>query len=407
MRKETEDDMVTTDMTRSAVLTYIGGHGPTSRADLARILGVSAALMTAITKGLLDDGLITELATSPSRGGRPARLLGLTTSSIGAIGVKLVADHITAVEVAIDGTVRRSATEPYSADAPDRLEQLVAILQEFIGHSASTRLLGIGVATPGQIETQSEGTVDSTQLNWSGVPIGATLRRAFDLPVLVDNNVNALASAQILYGQARGHANALVVTIGTGIGAGLIVDGAVYRGSHGVAGEIGHIPTEENGPLCQCGAHGCLEAVIGQQALVDEARARGVLAGREGIDQLIAHADNGETPAQAILSQAGHRLGRALAGVVNTLDCEVIIMLGEGISGWRHWMYGFEPAFRAGLIPAKRGVPVAVETWQDDRWAQGAACLVLGTPFDAQGISGEQGRRVRERLATRATGSVA
>jgi len=388
-----------TDMTRSAVLTFIGGHGPTSRSDLARTLGVSPALMTQVTKELLDDGLITELETSPSRGGRPARLLGLAASAGGAIGVKIVADHVTVVEVGIDGTVLRSATEPFSAADPDVLDALVAVLRPFIAKAVNSRLLGIGVATPGHVDEQSVGTVESTQLKWSKVPVGARLRREFNLPVLVDNNVNALATAEMLYGQARGHANALVVTIGTGVGAGIIVDGAVFRGHSGVAGEIGHIPTKENGPICQCGAKGCLEAVIGQQALVDTARAAGVLNGDEGIDQLIEHADTGQERAQEILAEAGHILGRALAGVVNTLDPEVLIILGEGISGWRHWMFGFEPAFRSGLVPAERGIPVAVEAWQDDRWAQGAACLVLGTPFDAQGVSGAQGQWVRERLA--------
>ncbi|MDR1237497.1 MAG: ROK family transcriptional regulator [Propionibacteriaceae bacterium] len=387
------------DMTRSAVLSFLGGHGPTSRADLARNLGVSPALMTQLTKDLLDQGLITEMEYSPSRGGRPARLLGLAVDAGDAIGVKVGMDHITAVECRIDGTMLRSATEPFDASAPSAVADLIAILRTFLDGSVSTRLLGIGVATPGNVDEQSAGTVDSTQLGWSRMPLGASLKAAFDLPVLVDNNVNALATAESLYGQAKHHDNALVVTIGTGIGAGLIADGAVYRGHAGVAGEIGHIPTVENGPLCQCGAHGCLEAVIGQQALVNIARQRAVLTANEGIDVLRDRADSGDAKAEQIFAEAGHLFGRALAGVVNFFDPEVVIVSGEGAESWRHWMYGFEPAFRSGLVPAKRGVPIAVETWQDDRWAQGAACLVLGTPFDEQGLSGVQGEWVRQRLA--------
>ena len=388
-----------TDMTRSAVLTFIGGHGPTSRTDLARALSVSPALMTQVTKELLRDGLIVALETSPSRGGRPARLLGLASSAGRAIGVKVVADHVTIVEAGIDGTVLRSATEPFSASDSDPMDSLIGLLRDFIASTVSVRFLGIGVATPGNVDDQSVGVVSSTQLGWCEVPLGSRLRSAFNLPVLVDNNVNALAAAEILYGQARGHSDALVVTIGTGVGAGIIMDGAVYRGHSGVAGEIGHIPTIENGPLCQCGARGCLEAVIGQQALVETACTAGVLAKDDGIAQLVEHADNGDQSAQKILADAGHLLGRALAGVVNTLDPEVVILLGEGVSGWQHWMDGFEPAFRAGLVPAEKAIPVTVEAWQDDRWAQGAACLVLGTPFDAQGVSGAQGRWVREILA--------
>jgi predicted NBD/HSP70 family sugar kinase len=386
-------------MTRSAVLTHIGCHGPTSRADLARRLGVSPALMTQVTKDLIADGLISETELSPSRGGRPARLLGLVADAGGAIGVKVVADHVTMVELGIDGSVLRSAVEPFTARSDTAAYDLIGLLRGFLAGAVSGRLLGIGVGAPGNVDRQAAGTVESTQLGWSQLPLGMELRQAFDLPVLVDNNVNALAAAEILYGQARGHLDALVVTIGAGVGAAIIADGVVLRGHSGAAGEIGHIPVVESGPLCQCGARGCLEAVIGQDALVAEARRQGVLTGRESIDALRQRADAGCQEAQDIFAQAGHLLGRVMAGLVNTLDPEVVIVSGEGVANWRHWMFGFEPALRSGLIPAQRGVPVSVETWQDDRWAQGAACLVLATPFDEQGLSGEQGRLVRERLA--------
>lgn len=388
------------DTTRSAVLTFIGGHGPTSRADLARHLGLSPALITQVTKGLLTDGLITELETSPSRGGRPARLLGLVADAGGAIGVKVVVDHVTMVEVGIDGSVVRSATEPFDSFDPDATDHLVDLLRVFISGSVSTRLLGIGTATPGSVDDQAVGTIESTQLGWHHMPLGQVLREAFDLPVLVDNNVNALATAETLYGQARGREDVLVVTIGTGVGAGIIANGRVLRGQGGGAGEIGHIPVVEDGPLCQCGNRGCLEAIVGEQALVTEARRRGALSASEGVGALQSRADAGSGEAQAVFADAGHLLGRALAGVVNTLDPEVLIIMGEGAAAWSHWMYGFEPAFRSCLVPAKQGIPVAIETWQDDRWAQGAACLVLSTPFDAEGRSGDQGRWVRERLAT-------
>lgn len=104
--------------------------------------------------------------------------------------------------------------------------------------------------------------------------------------------------------------------------------------------------------------------------------------------------------------EAGHLLGRALAGVVNTMGPEAVIILGEGVSAWRHWNVGFEPAFLAGLTQRAKSVAVAVEDWQDDRWAQGAACLVLATPFDTDGLAGEQGRLVRERLAVPGQGGV-
>ncbi len=387
-----------TDVNRSAVLAQLGAQGPASRADLARSLGVSPALMTQLTKDLLTDGLIVELEHSPSQGGRPARMLGLAASAGRAIGVKVVADHVAFVEVGLDGAVMRSASEPFDATATTLLADLASLLERFIAGGADIRVLGIGVGVPGAVDRQGNGVVDSTQLGWNQVPVGETLRRALDLPVIVENNVNALAMAERLYGVGRRHDSFLVVTIGTGVGAGIVVDGVVLRGSSGGAGEIGHTPVLEDGPLCSCGNTGCLEAIIGEAALVRAGRDRGVIGAKAGIAALRAAADAGDPDAASIFSEAGHLLGRTLAGIVQALDPELVILLGEGTAAWPHWAFGFEPSFRASLLPLRRGIGVAVESWQDESWAQGAAALVLATPFDSEGVAGDQGRLVRERL---------
>ena len=387
-----------TDVNRSAILAQLGAHGPASRADLARVLDVSPALMTQLTRDLLADGLLQELEQAPSQGGRPARMLGIVSTAGHAIGVKVVLDHVAFVEVGIDGAVLRSASEPFDASSSTFLAELTVLLRRFIAGGTSTPVLGIGIGVPGSVDNQGSGLVDSAQLGWSQVPLGATLQRELDLPVLVENNVNALAMAERLYGVGRRHDNFLVVTIGTGVGAGIVVDGAVLRGSSGGAGEVGHIPVTEDGPVCSCGNRGCLEAYIGEAALLRSARTAGILGAEGGMTALGAAADAGNTAATAIFGQAGHRLGRALAGVVHTLDPEIIIVLGEGTSAWKHWSFAFELALRSALMPSRRQVAVAVENWQDESWAQGAAALVLATPFDSDGLAGDQGRLVRARL---------
>jgi predicted NBD/HSP70 family sugar kinase len=210
--------------------------------------------------------------------------------------------------------------------------------------------------------------------------------------------VNALAMAERLYGVGRRHESFLVVTIGTGVGAGIVVDGVVLRGFAGGAGEIGHLPVLDGGPLCSCGNHGCLEAIIGEAALVHTAQERGVIGEGAGVTALRAAADAGDARATEIFGEAGHLLGRSLAGIVHTLDPELVILLGEGTAAWPHWAYGFELALRSALLPSRRGIGVVVESWQDESWAQGAAALVLATPFDSDDVAGEQGRLVRERL---------
>lgn len=387
-----------TDINRSAILAHLGAQGPASRADLARMLGVSPAQVTQLSRELIADGLVQELENSPSQGGRPGRLLGVVSTAIRAIGVKVVVDHVAFVEVGVDGAVTRSGAEPFDALSNMAITNLIAILRRFIDGGSDTPLLGIGVGIPGTVNEQDAGVVDSTQLGWNQIPLGAALRQAFALPVVIDNNVNALSMAERLFGLGRNYQNFLVVTVGTGVGGGIVAGGAVLRGSAGGAGDLGHIPVSTDGPVCQCGNRGCLEAFIGEQTLVREAREQNIIGEHAGIQALKKAADSGDEAAQKIFGQAGEYLGRALAGAVNILDPEVVVLLGEGAAAWSHWSYGFEPAFRGSLVPGKRGVSVVVEPWQDDGWAQGAAALVLATSFDTEGIAGEQGRLVRERL---------
>lgn len=393
------------DVNRTAVLARLGAHGAASRADLARELGLSPALLTQLTRDLLREGLIEELEETSSKGGRPARLLGLVSRNLTALGVKVAPDHVAIVEVAIDGKVVRSETRPFEAISPLATSTLVTLVADFIARGSDTRILGVGVGLPGSVAEQGVGVVDSTQLGWNQVPLGEILRRSLDLPVVVENNVNALSAAELLYGQGRAHDDVLVVTVGNGVGAGLIAGGALVRGRAGGAGDLGHLPVREDGPLCQCGNRGCLEAIIGQTALVTDARSIRLIGASETIDDLRALADADNDGAREIFANAGHVFGRALAGAINLFDPAVVVLLGEGVQAWPHWAGTFERALRNALVPGKRGTPIVVESWQDDRWAQGAAALVLATPFDSDGVAGEQGRLVRERLAAPAEAS--
>ena len=391
------------DLVPSAILGLLGTRGPISRADVARALDVSPATVTQLTKDLIARGLVAELETAPSQGGRPGRLLGLVRSAGGVIGAKVTADHVAIVDVDLDGTVRDTTSHPFDPDAPDALDALGHILRAAIavhpGH-----LLGIGVGIPGSVDAQASGVVQAPTLGWTDARVGSVLRNALGVPVLVENDVNALAVAERLYGAGREHGSYLVITIGRGVGCGIVVDGSVYRGASGGAGEIGHVPVTLDGPLCGCGLRGCLEAHVGQDALLRSAVERGILDADGTATDLRQAADDGDPIAREIYREAGATLGRALAGVVHTIDPEVIVLLGEGIDAWGHWEPGFEPSFRGHLMPARRGIAFVVEPWDEDKWALGAAALVLATPFDATGASGDQGRLVRERLHAGARG---
>lgn len=385
------------DVVPSAILGLLGTRGPSSRADIARTLSVSPATVTQITKELIARNLVEELDSVPSQGGRPARLLGLVRSAGGAIGAKVTADHVAIVDVQLDGTVQTSTSQPFDATSPDALDRLCRILGSAV-EAHEGQLLGVGVGIPGSVDTQGSGVVDAPTLGWSDAQVGPMLRAALGVPVLVDNDVNTLAAAERIYGVGRHHSSYLVLTIGRGIGCGIVIDGNIYRGANGGSGEIGHIPVSDDGPDCACGARGCLEAIIGDAALVAEATARDVVGKRGTTADLLEAARANNVAAHEIYRNAGVILGRALAGVIQMLDPEVVVILGEGVSAWSFWEQGFEQSFRRHLMPSRRGIPFVVEPWTEDQWALGAASLVLGTPFDGSGNAGEQGRLVRARL---------
>ena len=385
------------DLVPSAILGLLGTRGPSSRADIARTLNVSPATVTQTMKELISRNLVEELDSVPSQGGRPARLLGLVRSAGGAIGAKVTADHVAIVDVQLDGTVRTSTTQPFDPTSPDALDRLCRILGSAV-EAHEGQLLGVGVGVPGSVDSQALGVVDAPTLGWSDAQVGPMLRAALGVPVLVDNDVNTLAAAERIYGVGQHHSSYLVLTVGRGVGLGIVIDGNIYRGANGGAGEIGHIPVSDDGPDCACGARGCLEAIIGDAALIREAIDRGIVGKRGTTAGLLKAARANNVAALEIYRNAGVLLGRALAGVIHTLDPEVVVILGEGVSAWSFWEQGFEQSFRRHLMPSRRGVPFVVEPWTEDQWALGAASLVLGTPFDATGNAGEQGRLVRARL---------
>jgi predicted NBD/HSP70 family sugar kinase len=395
------------DLSRSAVLALLGNRGPTSRADIARELGLSPAAVSQIMRRLLEQRMVEEVAQAPSSGGRPGSLIGLVGSAGRALGVKVAADHLVVVNVRLDGQMLSSKTMAFEAMAPDALPRLAA---ELVPHTAPNPdlppLLGVGVAVPGVVHRPDKGTVDADVLQWRQLPVGRYLRGVLGLPVVVENDVNALAVAEVLYGHGREVDDFLVLTIGRGIGMSIVTDRTIYRGGRGGAGEFGHVPMEDEGPLCQCGRHGCLEAWLGEPALERTARERGVVGPRQGFNALVGAADRGDRAACEILADAGRLLGRAVAGAANMLDPDRIVIAGEGIAHWIHWDAAFRAEFARRQVRRGDGIVVVVDTWDDSSWAQGAAALVLAAPFDLDGFGGEQANLVVARLHGKADGTV-
>jgi predicted NBD/HSP70 family sugar kinase len=391
------------DLNRAAILGLIGEEGPIARVEIARRLALSPAAVTDITRKLVDEGLVRQVEQGPSSGGRPPILLGLVGAAAQAIGAKIAPDHLALVRVDLNGDVLARRTEPFAAQGADALERLTGRLQRAVAEAGRGpgRLLGVGLGVPGIVD--AGGSVNAPIVGWSGLAVGPLLHGSLRVPILLDNDVNTLAVAERLYGRGRGIDHFVTVTIGRGVGLGIVVGGDLYRGFGGGAGEFGHLPVVDDGPVCECGKHGCLEAFVADPALARQAIARGIVAADhpEPVAALRAVADAGDDQALAIYAQAGSLLGRAVGGLVNILSPQLILVSGEGTQAWTHLAAAFDRALRKAAFPPLRGVQVEVDPWDDTKWARGAAALVLRATFSAPLYERQPEDAVRERLGRR------
>jgi predicted NBD/HSP70 family sugar kinase len=386
-------------MNRAAILRLVGSSGPIARTTIAARLGLSPATVTIVTRELIEQGLLRVAERVPSKGGRPKLLLELVGHAATAFGVKIAPDHLVGVRVDLEAEVLERFECRFGGAGMDTPEALGGVLKGWLaGSAAYPPLLGVGLGVAGVFNVES-GELDSPLLGWRGVRMAEVLQNRLGVPVLVDNDVNTLAVAERLYGRGRDVEHFVTVTIGRGVGLGIVAGGDIYRGFRGGAGEFGHVSVVDEGPRCSCGKHGCLEAVVGDPALVAQGRAAGVLTRRQGIDRLRALAEQGEGGAVEIYARAGAVLGRAVAGLVNVLGPELVLVSGEGTQAWSVLAPEFERGFRANLFPPLAGVPVEVDPWDDAKWAVGAASLVLRATLTAP-LDGENDESIRARIGT-------
>jgi predicted NBD/HSP70 family sugar kinase len=400
---------LTRDLNRAAILRLIGLSGPIARTSIAKRLGLSPATVTSITRELIESGIVRTADRAPSRGGRPALLLEIVSRSAHAFGVKIAPDHLVGVVVDLDGDVIEQFEARLDLTAAHGFDAAAAVLRGWLDEAAAeTPLLGVGLGVPGVVDSSS-GRVTSPLIGWSDFALRDALQQELGIAVLVDNDVNTLATAERLYGRGRDVEDFITLTLGRGVGLGIVANGDIYHGHGGGAGEFGHVTAVVDGPVCSCGKRGCLEAVIGDPALVAIARGDGTIGKRHGIAALRRQADAGDADARAIFAEAATVLGQAVANLVNVLSPKLILVSGEGAQAWAHYEEPFGRSLQTHVFPPLRGVTVEVDPWDDAKWAVGAASLVLRTTFTplVDGTQHELAMRAWARPDSQATEVVA
>lgn len=382
-------------LNQSRVLDAVRSADGISRVELAEQTGLTAQTVSNIVRRLLEGGLVREDGRATSRGGKRATVLRLNADAYYAVGMHIDPASTTLVVTDLAGhVVARTRRRTPSAQGPGRvIDALCRSVRAIVEEApAPDRILGLGVATPGPIDTS--GAVTPPHLpGWRSVPLREALEEGTGLTTVLDNDATAATIGERWAGGERRAADMAFVYVGTGVGGGLILGGRVYRGGSGNAAEIGHVVVEPRGPECPCGNRGCLETYLAPHAVAAEAaRRRGEdgHAYERGEARTVAayrrvcrEARSGDPVALDVIAEAGRRLGDAGTALLNIIDVPLLVLGGWGVPH----VGGLYRDALTGAVSGRtlaRGVRrVRVETSLigEDAGAIGAASLVLDSSY--------------------------
>lgn len=366
-----------------------------SRARLAALVGLNRSTVSSIVSELLDMDLVRETELQTSTNGRPGMLLEINPAGGCAVGIDVNVDFIAVVLADFMSNVvwsKRVESDPTQSQEAI-LARARVLTQEAIdeGTRLGVRLLGIGVGIPGLVDVDAGTVKFAPNLNWHDVPARKMWRKWFGLPVFLENDANAAALGEYYFGVAQGVRNILYLNGSRGIGGSFVIDGELFRGGNGFAGEVGHMKISSRGELCGCGRRGCWEAVAGQRSVARLIRAR-LEAGEESIirdmvkgdlDELnfniaVEAAQKGDNLAVRVLSEVAEYLGLGISNLVNMLNPELVVLGGTLSQAAEIFLPIIEKTVREQAMDEPGSmVRIIPSIYYADACVRGAAALVL------------------------------
>jgi predicted NBD/HSP70 family sugar kinase len=375
-------------LNRLRVIRALREEGQISRAEIARRTGLSRSTVSSLVADLQADGLVIERPEPGSahgaQGGRPPILLSFDASAGAAVGVDFGHSHVRVAVSDLASTIlaERTRTLDTDHDAQEGLEMAAELVVETLADAGVARetVIGAGMGLPGPIiqGPPAHGTVGSSAIlpGWIGMAAASELRRRLDIPVMVDNDANLGALAEAAFGAGRDAGDLIYLKVSSGIGAGLILNGRLYRGSSGLAGELGHVLVDPDGIVCRCGNRGCLETIAATSALVD------CLRPTHGDDFTVAAmleaARTGDAACHKAITEAGRALGQVVATLLNVLNPEMLIVGGDLAAAGDLLLDGMrESVARAALPETSRAAELVAGVLGERAQVLGALALVV------------------------------
>lgn len=389
------DKYVMAQMNKKMILNMIIQKGPINRAEIARLAGLSVPTVMKITDEFSQSRLIRTIGKRESTGGRQPELIEINKEEYLSVGLDVGRNRLKVVVMNLAGEIEFKSAIPTGDTLPPEVAiyRMISLVHEILAKMGEHKrnILGIGIGMPGLLDPNTGLVNFSPDFGWEHVDLLKRFEQEFPFQVIIENANRVMALGERWFGAGRRTDDFLCVNLGHGIGSALVFDGEIYHGNSGTSGEIGHITLEKDGPLCECGNHGCLEALASGRAiarsaleLIDRGNGKGILklAGgskeRVEAETVFLAAMEGDSEAEAILEHAIEYLGIAIAGVVNLFDPELIIFEGGLMKSSGYLLPKLKESIRSHQMRlAGRKVQFLKGSLGDDITAVGAATLLL------------------------------
>jgi N-acetylglucosamine repressor len=335
----------------SLVLATIYHRGPISRAGVARETSLTRTTVSDVVTGLIETGMTHEIGRGPSTGGKAPILLEVPDDARHIIGIDLGEKVFRGAIVNLRGRIV-SATETAVdfSDGETALERVFQLIDRLVG-ATERPIVGIGIGAPGLADTDDGTVLQAVHLDWRALPLGRLVRERYGLPVYVANDSQATALAEHVFGGPR-TSNLIVVRVGRGIGAGVILRGELFQGDGYGAGEIGHTAVVDDGPPCRCGSRGCLEVMANSIAILASLQGRIPASGATlKLEDVADACSSGNEIARTAVADAARFLGTALAGLVGALGVRRIVVVGSLAVLGEPWLETVRATVRSRVLP--------------------------------------------------------
>jgi N-acetylglucosamine repressor len=372
---------------RDLVLKTIFNHDTISRADIARVTNLTRTTVSDIVTVLLNEGLVEEVGFGSSQGGKSPILLSIAADSRLLIGLNLGQDKFIGAVVNLRGEIKDIVEVPVEDSNGEQALQLVYRILDQLIKKRKKSIAGIGVGTPGLINTREGIVLTSVNLDWQDLPLAQLIQKRYGLHVSVLNDSQATAIGEYIYGgDHKEYQNMIVVNVKHGIGAGILINGRLFQGDGGGAGEIGHVVVEENSSLCRCGKRGCLETVASVSAVLKRVQTLAHEGAKTSLpnnshavtlDAIEAAFKSGDALTRQIVLNAGHYLGISLANLIGTLNIQKIVLTGDMTRFGTEWFEAVQKAMQdAALTRMAQDTKLEIGTLDFKACVLGASALL-------------------------------